>query len=187
MIKSYIVKDKNKISIKYVTIADFEKNKNFKYYYDWRSRVDDFLRSKTKIKMLEEVRKKFYDNLAHPDENIMIGAFYKDKLIGLTYLYRNIMNERIKHIGKWGIVIHPDFQNQGIGTIMLKNLENRANQIGIIKLEASFQSRNHIAEHLYIEKLHYKIEGIKKLAILLENGTFDDEILIGKLLNSKNK
>ncbi|MFX1339180.1 MAG: GNAT family N-acetyltransferase [Promethearchaeota archaeon] len=136
--------------------------------------------------MLEEVRKKLYDKLTHPDENIVIGAFYKDKLIGLIYLHRKLMNERIKHIGKWGIIVHPDFHNQGIGTIILKTLENGAIQIGLIKLEASFQSRNHVAKHVYLDKLHYKVGGIKRLAILLDNGTFNDEILISKLLNSKS-
>ncbi len=99
----------------------------------------------------------------------------------------NPFNEKESHIGTWGIVIHPNFQNQGLGAKLLTLLENVAKQRGLKKLEAEYYDQNRSAEILYLEKMKYTVEGRKKKTGLLSNGTYTDKILIGKIIDKTLK
>ena len=83
----------------------------------------------------------------------------------------NPFNEKESHIGTWGIAIHPNFQNQGLGVKLLTLLENIAKEKGIKKLEAEYYDGNKSAEILYLEKMKYTVEGRKKYTALFSDGT----------------
>ena len=87
------------------------------------------------------------------------------------------------HVGEWGIAIHPDFHNQGLGERLLTILEDKAKEKGLKKLEADYYDGNLSAEHLYLKKMNYKIEGRRKFAALLKNGIYTDRVSIGKIID----
>jgi len=177
-----VLKDTRKVIIKHIEIEDYEKNNNFEFYYTWRAQVDTFMTRKIRMENLEQDRKKYSEFLENPEEHVILGAFHNNRLIGLTALHIELTKERIAHIGHWGIMIHPDFHNNGLGTELLTQLEKEARNRGILKLEASYVSKNKAAEKLYLEKMNYIIEGRKILGIKLDDGTYDEIVLIGKIL-----
>ena len=109
------------------------------------------------------------------------GACYNDCIVALATVHFRANREKIRHVGKFGISIHPEFHNNGLGTRMLVVLEELSKEKGLLKLEAEFSSSNKAAQHVYILKLGYTIEGFKTMALRLENGSFDNDILIGKI------
>ena len=78
-------------------------------------------------------------------------------------------------------MIHPAFQHQGLGEMILNIIEDIAKKKGLTQLEAKFVERNKAAEKLYIAKMDYQIEGCKQKAFLLDNSKYVNEILIAKI------
>jgi len=103
-------------------------------------------------------------------------------VVGQANLSVNTLSPRVKHIGKWSIVIHPEFQNKGLGAQMLMCIEVMAKKLGLLRLEVEYAKGNTPAEELYLRKLGYTIEGRKKKGFRRKDGVFVDKIVIGKLL-----
>lgn len=93
------------------------------------------------------------------------------------------MGSKSKHVGTWGIAIHPEFQGQRLGLKILRKIEEFARDKGIKKLQAAYISENKSAEALYVGKLKYDIEGRQRFSALLKNGKYADIVLIGKILD----
>jgi GNAT superfamily N-acetyltransferase len=62
---------------------------------------------------MEELAAQFYDHT-------ILKVVKNDRIIASV---RAIRRENTCHIGR--LIVHPDFQNQGIGTTLLKEIENR--------------------------------------------------------------
>ncbi len=61
-------------------------------------------------------------------------------------------------------------------------MEFEARRIGLKRLEAHYFSKNLAAEHLYLNKMGYIVEGVKNMEGILFDGTYDDGIMIVKFL-----
>ena len=170
------------IMIKIVEIEDYIKNDNYAYSYRWKVRIDRYLLHYGDLSNLEKDRQKYYDRFLEPEKYTLIGAFYQDHLIGTCGLHIRSEVERIRHVGSWAIGIAPEYQNEGIGTELLKVIEEVARKKGLLKLEAIFNAENKRACHLYIDIMGYEIEGRRKLALCQGDGTFEDEIYLGKVI-----
>ena len=183
MIEEFKLKDGGSVIIKRLSIDDYEFNNNYEYIHNWMNRVSKYLGRDFNPKYLEIDKKLWYDSLKNDEVNITIGALHEEKIIGSSSLILNPFNRKMSHVGTWGICIHPNFQNQGLGRRLLLLIEKLAKDKKIIKLEAEFLDGNKSAEILYVQKLDYVIEGRRKCKAKLIDGTFLDSILIGKILD----
>lgn len=177
--KLFILSNGCKIFIKIITLELFTKNSL--YYFNWRKQVDKYLKNSYKEIDYNHFKEKFVKALKKNHKDIFLGAFHDEKLIGVVVLNNEIKNNKMKHIGRWGINIHPEFQNKGLGEYLLKLLEHLSLENGLRKLKASYVDGNYAAECLYLKKLNYKIEGRKKHSRLIDD-TYRDVIFIGKFL-----
>ncbi|MFX1276392.1 MAG: GNAT family N-acetyltransferase [Promethearchaeota archaeon] len=187
MYEQFTLKDGRIVTIRRLDIQDYEINDNYEFVHAWIGKISKYLGRDFNPKNLEEDKKFFYNSLANKDANITIGAIHEGKIIATSSLMINHLNEKMRHVGEWGIVVHPDFQNQGLGTKILLLIERIAKDKGLIRLEAEFFEGNTIAEKLYTEKLNYSVEGRRKYKAKLKNGQFVDSILIGKIINNSLK
>ncbi|MBN1803567.1 MAG: GNAT family N-acetyltransferase [Candidatus Lokiarchaeota archaeon] len=121
--------------------------------------------------------------MSNEDLHIAIGAIFHGKLIASGDLPLNPLGSKSKHVGTWGIAIHPEFQGQRLGLKILRKIEEFARDKGIKKLQAAYISENKSAEALYVGKLKYDIEGRQRFSALLKNGKYADIVLIGKILD----
>ena len=119
MTEEFKLKDGRPVIIKRLNTDDYEKSDNYKYVHDWMSRVSKYLGRDFDPKYLEIDKKIWYDSLKNEEVNITIGALYEGKIIASSSLMLNPFNEKMGHVGTWGITIHPDFQNQGLGRRLL--------------------------------------------------------------------
>jgi RimJ/RimL family protein N-acetyltransferase len=187
MIEKFKLKDGRIVVIKRLFKSDYETNNSYEFVHTWSREVSKFLAKEFKKENLKKDKKELYDILSDDRKSIFIGALFEKKIIASASLKLNPINEKESHIGIWGIAIHPDFQNQGLGFELLTLLENIAKEKGLKKLEASYYYGNKSAENLYLEKMKYTIEGRKKYTGLLSNGTYTDKILIGKIIDKTLK
>lgn len=113
-----------------------------------------------------------------------LGVFDQDKMVGyLNFRVPMAQHPWVKHVGSFGMMVLKDYWGQGIGQKLLKAMEQQADKLGISRIEATVRQDNQRALHLYL-KNGYQIEGTKTSMAYINN-SFQDEIMIAKLLKQK--
>ena len=82
-------------------------------------------------------------------QQVFLKTERDDKIIGSVRGYR--MDDTC-YIGR--LIVHPDFQNQGIGTVLMNQIENRFSNISRFEIFTGYKSDKNL--YLY-KKLGYKI------------------------------
>mgnify|MGYP000881751965 FL=1 len=100
------------------------------------------------------------------------------KVIGLGILM-NHGNLRKKHVGVITLMVNSDYQNKGIGSLLMDKLINLSESLNIIRLELCVFRDNYKAINLY-KKFGFKEEGIK-VKSALKNGEYADEIIMARI------
>ncbi|MGU8588714.1 GNAT family N-acetyltransferase [Clostridium perfringens] len=100
------------------------------------------------------------------------------KVIGLGILM-NHGNLRKKHVGVIILMVNSDYQNKGIGSLLMDKLINLSESLNIIRLELCVFRDNYKAINLY-KKFGFKEEGIK-VKSALKNGEYIDEIMMARI------
>jgi putative acetyltransferase len=105
------------------------------------------------------------------NEEIVIGV------VGLTIS----ASPRMRHSGSMGIMVHKDYQNNGIGTALMRAIMDIAdNWLMLVRVELSVFEDNERAIHLY-EKFGFKKEGLKRYATI-RNGKYENEYIMARIL-----
>lgn len=115
------------------------------------------------------------------DKDIMIAAFIEGELAGNSGVscIRNL--EKLKHRAVFGISIKEKFWNKGIGSILINECINNAKIMKFEQVELGVYSDNTKAQNLY-QKYGFSVWGIIKNAFKLKDGSYRDEIMMGKIL-----
>lgn len=100
------------------------------------------------------------------------------KVIGLGILM-NHGNLRKKHVGVITLMVNSDYQNKGVGNLLMDKLINLSESLNIIRLELCVFRDNYKAINLY-KKFGFKEEGIK-VKSALKNGEYADEIMMARI------
>lgn len=104
------------------------------------------------------------------DQEVLIGT------AGLTVY----ANHRMRHSGAIGIMIHKDYQNQGVGSALLSKLMDVAdNWLMLVRIELTVFEDNARAIRLY-ERFGFEKEGIKRLAAI-RNGKYENEYIMARI------
>jgi RimJ/RimL family protein N-acetyltransferase len=112
--------------------------------------------------------------------NITLLARLGERIVGHLQLFR-IPFERRKGIGEVFIYIHQDFQNIGLGTMMMKRAIELAKDRGFHRLGLTVVADNHRAIKVY-EKVGFKIEGMARETFYGDDHRYHDEVEMGLLL-----
>lgn len=101
------------------------------------------------------------------------------RVVGVIGLNVN-QSPRARHSGSIGIMIHKDYQGQGIGRALLNKVIDLAdNWLMLVRLELGVFTDNERALNLY-KSLGFEIEGTKRCA-LIKNGKYADEYLMSRI------
>lgn len=101
------------------------------------------------------------------------------KVIGLGILM-NHGNLRKKHVGVITLMVNSDYQNKGVGSLLMDKLINLSESINIIRVELCVFRDNYKAINLY-NKFGFKEEGIK-VKSALKNGEYIDEVMMARII-----
>lgn len=89
-------------------------------------------------------------------------------------------NPRMRHAGSLGMMVHPDYWNQRVGTALMAGLLNIAdNWLNLKRVELSVFSENKNAIRLY-EKFGFEKECLKR-GCIFGDGRFQDEYFMARL------
>lgn len=114
----------------------------------------------------------------HPDK-LMITPTIDGKIVGLID-FSSGARRKISHQGAIGMTVHPSYQNQGIGQMMLCSLIDWAKsnpRIETVRLRVHRKNLQAIA--LY-EKSGFVEEGAEVNGVRYRNGEYDDVVLMRK-------
>jgi len=100
--------------------------------------------------------KEFYASKG--DGYVELVAVCEKKIAGHLGILLN-QNPRRRHVGSFGIAVHPDFQGKGVGKALIQRLIDLAdNWLNLLKIELAVFSDNEVAIALY-KKFDFVVEG----------------------------
>jgi len=145
------------------------------------------LDNETKFMMIEPGEREISpENMKHllsdsvVPTSVFLGAFSEDELVGYVNACRGNF-KRIEHTAYIVIGILSSSTGQGIGTLLLKKVEEWARKYGITRLELTVMTHNKNAIKLY-EKMGFEREGIKKNSMFVD-GNYVDEFYMSRILD----
>ena len=127
---------------------------------------------------VNDERKFIRRTLKSNNEHISV-AFLGDELIG-SIGFRSSHLKRITHRASLGMSVLKDYNNLGLGSIMMEYILKIAKETGKLKMELEVRSENVNAIHLY-EKFGFEHEGRIKKGFFVDN-EYLDLLKMGKWL-----
>jgi RimJ/RimL family protein N-acetyltransferase len=112
--------------------------------------------------------------------NITLLARLDERVVGHLRLF-NIPFARRKGIGELFIYVHQEFQNLGLGTLMVRKAIALAKERGFHRIGLTVVADNKRAIKVY-EKVGFKKEGIARETFYGDDHRYHDEVEMGLLL-----
>jgi putative acetyltransferase len=125
---------------------------------------------------LDDVRKR----LENPPERFhrLVAVTGDGRAIGLLGL--QVGQGRVAHVGHIGMMVHPDFHNQGVGSALMEAAIDLANKwLNLTRLDLEVYTDNAAAIHLY-EKHGFEIEGTKR-RYAFRDGEYVDSYMMARV------
>ncbi|MDU6038076.1 MAG: GNAT family N-acetyltransferase [Clostridium butyricum] len=111
--------------------------------------------------------------------DLMIVAFVNNELAGNAGISAIRNHIKLKHRAGLGISIKQKYWNNGVGDILIKEMINAAGLMGYEQIELGVFADNKRARYLY-KKNGFEVWGNTKNAFKLKDGTYRDEIIMGR-------
>lgn len=128
----------------------------------------------------EEMERIFKAGIENPGELCLL-AKVGSEVIGAISV-KSSKQFRISHIGNIFIAIKKDYWGHGLGTILLDEVIEWAQEMDLLKrLELTVQVRNQAAVHLY-QKMGFVIEGTQVRGARTDEGEWLDLYYMGRLV-----
>jgi len=112
--------------------------------------------------------------------NMVLLARSEERVVGHLQMFR-FPFERRKGVAELFIYIHQEFQNAGLGTVMMRKAIDLAKERGFHRLGLTVVADNKRAIKLY-EKVGFKREGIARETFYGDDHRYHDEVEMGLLL-----
>ena len=114
-----------------------------------------------------------------PDDHVFAAVLEDGTLIGTAGL--NVHpNPRMRHGATLGILVHTGYQNQGVGTALMKTVLDLAdNWLMLVRVELEVFADNERAIHLY-EKFGFEKEGLMRMSVV-RDGQYRDNYKMARL------
>ena len=115
--------------------------------------------------------------LENAPKALMLGAFYREKLVGVASLTPCAGVDRARHRANVGVLVRKSCWNLGIGTAMMQTIVERAKTTALEQLELEVVSTNEAAIQLY-EKLGFKAFACHPRKFKHRDGSYADVVLM---------
>jgi RimJ/RimL family protein N-acetyltransferase len=127
----------------------------------------DYLLDNEEVSYSVEEQRKSLHNLYESDNNLLVVAYDKQKIVGTTSISAS-SKERIRHIGEVGIVVDQAYWGMGLGSLLIEDAVEWARSSPLKRLELDVQERNQRAIRLY-ERFGFSIEAKKEYGVKVGN------------------
>lgn len=122
-------------------------------------------------------------------EGCMLVAQAESHVIGVGSI-RRMARARMRHVGHIWLEVHPDWQGQGLGRVIMNGLiewTRSDDGAGVVRIDLSVLADNVRAIQLY-ESMGFVREGVRQRLVRRDDGTEIDDVmmaLIGKAIGSR--
>lgn len=123
--------------------------------------------------------RKFIRSILQSKDEYMAVVYCDDELIG-SIGFRSSHLRRIKHRSSLGMSVIKDYNNLGVGSLMMEFIIKTAKEKGKTKLELEVRADNYSAIHLY-EKYGFELEGTIKSGFFVDD-KYIDLLMMGKFI-----
>lgn len=153
-----------------------------KYLDDFWTVLDSVARERQYLAFLEGPPLEKFHNFVQ--ENIKKGSphflvLVDDKVVGWCDIVP-IDRPIHAHCGVLGIGVLKEYRGQGIGKALIQAALEKAQSLGLTRIELTVRERNTHALNLY-KKFGFCVEGIKRKGVRID-GVYEDLICMGLLL-----
>lgn len=114
---------------------------------------------------------------SNPTNTINLIARLEKTVVGHLQMYPLPFSRR-KGVAELFIYVHQDFQNAGLGTMMMKKAIELAKERGLHRLGLTVVAENHRAIKVY-EKVGFKKEGTARDTFYGDDERYHDEVQMG--------
>lgn len=139
------------------------------------------IRCPDEVSMTMEEEEQFLERQISSRDSFMLAAYVEGRLAGNVGVNAMGPGRKMSHRATLGIAVRQPYWGLGIGSLLMKASIFQARALGCEQLELGVFSDNHRARRLY-RNLGFEEWGTTKRAFRLEDGTYRDEIVMGKLL-----
>lgn len=115
------------------------------------------------------------------DRNLFLVAEVEGKIVGFTRLEGNVLS-RFKHKAEFGICILKEYWGYGIGKVLMDNVLNLADNMGIKKISLNVVQTNEKAIELY-KSYGFKEEGLLVNDRIHKDGKYYNTVIMGRILD----
>ncbi|HOM02952.1 MAG TPA: GNAT family N-acetyltransferase [Acetivibrio sp.] len=102
------------------------------------------------------------------EKRLFLKYILDGKIIGSVRAHLD--SDSVCHIGR--LIVHPDFQNRGIGKALMKEIENRFNDCSRYEIFTGYNSKNSIALYKklgYVETSVKDVDGVCMVFLKKDN------------------
>jgi RimJ/RimL family protein N-acetyltransferase len=171
--KEHLTKDGRRFTIRRPTIDYAEAIINYSKLLF--ASTDQVLTVPEEYLMTVEKEIKWIEDLNNNANALLLVAEINNNVVGLLFFMPN-SKKKILHTGEFGVSVHPDYQSQGIGKLLVESLVKWARQnVQIEKVFLQVFATNSNAIRLY-KKLGFIEEGRHIKAIKQSDGNYVDVI-----------
>ena len=139
------------------------------------------LRNPDEVNLTLEDEKEILGRLLEDPYTIMMCAVVDGKIAGNGSISGIGSKRKICHRCSMAIALYKEFWNLGIGTAMIRYMTDLAREIGWHQVDLEVVAENEQAQSLY-RKCGFVETGRRHNALLFDDGTYHDEILMYKSL-----
>ena len=123
----------------------------------------------------ELIEDNFAERIAQLQDGTYLVAERDGTIVGHACLVAPSPQRHLAHVRYLNLVVHAAYAGQGIGTALLRALQNSARENGIERIELRVRATNTAAVNLY-KKCGFTEEFTSLRRIKLENGTYLDDM-----------
>jgi putative acetyltransferase len=114
-----------------------------------------------------------------PEGLVRLVAEVEGRVVGCSSL-QPVGSPRMRHVARCGLMVHPDYWNQGVGSALVGAIVDMAdNWLNLTRVELTVYVDNAAAIHLY-EKLGFCIEGTLR-AYAFRDGEYVDAYMMARV------
>ena len=132
------------------------------------------------INISSEKEANILKEIADSSKQIMISAFLEGTLAGNIGIYPVSPHIKMKHRASMGLAVLRQYWNLGIGSSLIAEGLVLTEKMGFSQIELGVYSDNVKAQSLY-QKFNFETWGTIQNAYCLEDGTYYDEIMMGRI------
>lgn len=114
--------------------------------------------------------------VSHQEGFVLLVAEQETRIIGFARLTAGIHGRKDRHVGNIGVAVRSAYREQGVGSLLLRELLRVAPGLGCSKLTAEIIASN-VASIRLFEKFGFLVEGVRRDQYRI-GSDYVDELLI---------